>query len=76
MVQIEISKSYGRTEWREDLKKVLRKAGGDARNVVFLFSDTQVCASQAALVHRIACSEGHAAMRWCWHSTMQCCGHA
>ncbi|KAL7746739.1 hypothetical protein RI367_007902 [Sorochytrium milnesiophthora] len=40
--QIEISKSYGQNEWREDLKKVMFRAGLDMRSVVFLFCDTQV----------------------------------
>ncbi|ORZ39363.1 dynein heavy chain and region D6 of dynein motor-domain-containing protein [Catenaria anguillulae PL171] len=39
---IEISKSYSKTEWREDLKKLLRGSGLDNRPTVFLFSDTQV----------------------------------
>lgn len=42
LVQIEISKSYGMVEWREDLKKVIRQAGCDDKQVVFLFNDTQV----------------------------------
>ncbi|KAH8086150.1 1-aminocyclopropane-1-carboxylate synthase [Aureococcus anophagefferens] len=45
MIQIEISKSYGRTEWVEDLKKIFVKAGaegGDGRPTVFLFDDTQI----------------------------------
>ncbi|KAF6263196.1 dynein heavy chain 8 [Scenedesmus sp. NREL 46B-D3] len=40
--QVEISKSYSRTEWREDLKRLLRRAGCDAKHVMFLFSDSQI----------------------------------
>ena len=39
---IEISKSYGVSEWREDLRAVLRKAGSDGTPTVFLFSDNQL----------------------------------
>ena len=39
---IEISKTYGQTEWREDLKTVLRRAGAEGQPTVFLFSDTQI----------------------------------
>lgn len=42
MFSIEVSKSYGTTEWRDDLKKVLKQAGGAGQPTVFLFSDTQL----------------------------------
>ncbi|XP_076985169.1 dynein axonemal heavy chain 1 isoform X1 [Tamandua tetradactyla] len=40
--QIELSKNYGMTEWREDVKKVLLKAGLQSLPITFLFSDTQI----------------------------------
>lgn len=42
LFQIEVSKNYGQTEWREDLKRVLLGAGIEARPTVFLFCDTQI----------------------------------
>ena len=41
-VQIELAKNYGVNEWREDLRKVMMKAGLENNPTVFLFSDTQV----------------------------------
>ena len=40
--QIEITKSYGKAEWRDDLKKVLLRTGEEGKQLVFLFSDTQI----------------------------------
>ncbi|KAH7442335.1 hypothetical protein KP509_03G083100 [Ceratopteris richardii] len=40
--QVEISKNYGMSEWREDLGKMLRKAGELDKQVMFLFADTQI----------------------------------
>ena len=39
---IEITKGYGKTEWREDLKKCLKTAGIENQPIVFLFTDTQI----------------------------------
>ncbi|XP_073954501.1 dynein axonemal heavy chain 1-like isoform X1 [Choristoneura fumiferana] len=41
-IQIEITKSYGQAEWRDDLKQTMMKAGADNRGIVFLFSDAQI----------------------------------
>ncbi len=46
LFQVELAKNYGVPEWREDLKKVMLKAGMENNPIVFLFSDTQVCSSQ------------------------------
>ena len=40
--QPEISKNYGKTEWREDLKNLLKSAGGQNKKTVFLITDSQI----------------------------------
>ena len=40
--QIELAKNYGLTEWREDIKGILMKAGIQDSQITFLFVDTQV----------------------------------
>ncbi|NXA07095.1 DYH3 protein, partial [Sapayoa aenigma] len=42
LFQIEITKSYGIHEWREDVKQVMLKAGVRNTNVSFLFCDNQI----------------------------------
>ncbi|GBP84494.1 Dynein heavy chain 1, axonemal [Eumeta japonica] len=40
-MQIEITRTYGMSEWRDDLKRTMMKAGAENRGMVFLFSDAQ-----------------------------------
>jgi dynein heavy chain len=42
LFQIEVNKTYGLSAWRSDLKKVLKRAGADGKQVVFLFNDMQI----------------------------------
>ncbi|CAG11277.1 unnamed protein product, partial [Tetraodon nigroviridis] len=42
LFQPEISKSYGMTEWRDDLKMLLKNAGMKGQKTVFLLTDTQI----------------------------------
>ena len=37
-----MTKNYTNADWRDDLKKMLRRAGAEGRQCVFLFSDTQI----------------------------------
>ncbi|GCC38553.1 hypothetical protein chiPu_0017068 [Chiloscyllium punctatum] len=42
LFQIEISKNYGKSEWRDDVKQIMIKTGVDGKQTVFMFSDSQI----------------------------------
>ncbi|XP_069036810.1 dynein axonemal heavy chain 3 isoform X1 [Lepisosteus oculatus] len=42
LFQIELTKNYGTSDWRDDLKRVMLKAGAEGKSTVFLFSDSQI----------------------------------
>ena len=42
LFQIEITKNYNMGEWRDDLRRMMRKAGVDGVSMVFLFGDHQI----------------------------------
>ena len=56
LFQIEISKGYGKNEWKDDLKSCLMRAGIDTKPIVFLFSDTQVCPRVCFPEQQFACT--------------------
>jgi dynein heavy chain len=42
LFQVEVSKGYGPNEWRDDVKTCLMQAGVEQKQIVFLFTDTQI----------------------------------
>ena len=42
LFQIELSRSYTLFEWREDIKRIMRRATESEQHGVFLFTDTQI----------------------------------
>lgn len=42
LLTIQITKTYSSVEWRDDIKRILMKAGMGMKPAVFLFSDSQV----------------------------------
>src|SRR5699024_9337678 len=42
LFQPEITNNYGLNEWRDDIKKILKEAGGRGRHCVFLITEGQI----------------------------------
>uniref|UniRef100_A0A8D3EB25 Dynein axonemal heavy chain 7 n=1 Tax=Scophthalmus maximus TaxID=52904 RepID=A0A8D3EB25_SCOMX len=42
LFQIELTKNYSMSDWRDDLKRLMIKAGIEGKNLVFLFNDSQI----------------------------------
>lgn len=42
LYQIEITKSYSSSDWRDDLKKIMLQSGVAVKKTVFLFADNQI----------------------------------
>ena len=42
MYQVEIGKNYGTTEWRNDLRSLLFRAGAEGKKTTFLINDNQI----------------------------------
>ena len=42
LFSIEITKNYNMPEWREDLRRMMRRAGDEGISMVFLFGDHQI----------------------------------
>uniref|UniRef100_A0A7N6BTR8 Dynein axonemal heavy chain 7 n=1 Tax=Anabas testudineus TaxID=64144 RepID=A0A7N6BTR8_ANATE len=42
LFQIELTKNYSKSDWRDDLKRVMVKAGIEGKSLVFLFTDSQI----------------------------------
>nr|XP_046272657.1 dynein axonemal heavy chain 3 isoform X2 [Scatophagus argus] len=42
LFQIELTKNYSMSEWRDDLKRIMLKAGIEGKYLVFLFCDSQI----------------------------------
>ncbi|XP_056255668.1 dynein axonemal heavy chain 3 [Seriola aureovittata] len=42
LFQIELTKNYSMSDWRDDLKRIMVKAGIEGKSLVFLFNDSQI----------------------------------
>ncbi|XP_069555861.1 dynein axonemal heavy chain 3 [Brachyistius frenatus] len=42
LFQIELTKNYSMSDWRDDLKRIMLKAGIEGKILVFLFNDSQI----------------------------------
>ncbi|XP_075305326.1 dynein axonemal heavy chain 3 [Odontesthes bonariensis] len=42
LFQVELTKNYSMSDWRDDLKRIMLKAGIEGKSLVFLFNDSQI----------------------------------
>lgn len=42
LFQVDIKQTYGPLEWKEDMRKLLKKVGIEGKPIVFLFKDSQI----------------------------------
>jgi dynein heavy chain, axonemal len=83
---IEITRGYGVSEWKEDLRKLLMKAGVQGKDVVFVLSDTQIVKESLledlnnVSLHCLAASDIHLSHNVttspCSNRTFVCCAGA
>lgn len=83
LAQVEISKNYSHADWRDDLKRLLRRTGCDCKRTMFLFTDSQIKDEafvedinnmlNAGEVPNMFASDEKMQVRWSRHCTYASC---